>query len=167
MPIDPELEMLQDLSVDRNRLHEEWEKYPQIFDKWGIRLADAIFDRDTAKDQLDLIKSELDADIRQSPGEFGLDRVTEGAVNAAITLELKYKKARKKLNTAQKDVNRLTTGLRAISSKKAALENEVRLYLGSYFSEPITNDNDFQTAVDNRGTAATRPKLKKRRKAKK
>ena len=160
-----EREMAQDLQVDKNHLDVEWENYPDLFDKWGRKLADAIFDRDVAKDKHDLVKAELDADIRQSPAEFGIDRVTEGAIQSAILLELRYKKVRRKYNKAVRAVNRLTTGLRAISSKKAALENEVRLYLGNYFSDPVSGDENFDQAIIDRATEATRPKrLRKKRK---
>lgn len=154
-----ENEMSDDLSVDKYHLDTEWENYPDIYDKWGRRLADAIFDRDSAKDNLDLIRAELDADIRQSPSEFGIERLTESAIQAAITLELKYKQARIKLNRKQRAVNRLTSGLKAVSSKKTALENEVRLYLGNYFSEAVMADSDFQITIDNNRTEATRPQL--------
>lgn len=167
--IELEEQMKKHLSINRRQLHVEFESYPDIFNLWGERLAQAIFERDCTKDDVELTTAELASDIRQSPTEYGIDgRVTEAAINAMVIMELKYKKVKKKLNEKQKAVNKLTTGVRAISSKKSALENEVRLYLGNYFSEPITEDRELQQIIDDRGTEATRPRLrlKRRRSAK-
>lgn len=156
-------ELRTDLTINLSDLHHDWQKQPTIYEKWGGRLSIALEERDNVKTNLDLTKAELDMEVRNSPEEYGLERVTEGAVNAAILQEHKFKKAQKRLAKKQSSVEYLKQALIAINQKKSALEAEVRLYLGAYFSEPVAGNPDFDVEMDQRLTEQSRPTGLRRR----
>jgi hypothetical protein len=138
----------EDLKIDKYALDEEWLKQPTLFINWAEEFVEAQADRDRKKEQLDLIKAELDNAIRSGPEKFGLAKVTEGAIQNIILTEGTYRDAQDKYLTAIKQAKILDVAKEAFDHKKKALENLTSLFLAGYFanSEIVKGDvKDFLT----------------------
>ncbi len=137
-----------DLKINKYELDEEWLKQPTLFINWAEEFVDAQADRDRKKEQLDLVRAELDNAIRSEPEKFGLAKVTEGAIQNIILTEGSYRDAQDKYLTAVKQAKILDVAKEAFDHKKKALENLTSLFLAGYFSssEVIKGDvKDYLT----------------------
>jgi hypothetical protein len=125
-----------DLKVDLYSLETQWEVQPELYMKWAKFHAEAISERDRLKEKLELVRSELSSDIRKNPAKYGLEKVTEAAVNATVVEDQKFIMNNHILIDATENVNVLAGAKEAIIHKKAALENLVKLWLGGYYAKP-------------------------------
>lgn len=131
-----------DLAIDQSRLEFEWQNQAQLYAKWAERHANALLERDRAKENLDVIRSRVDRKIRKNPSGFGLDqddkkRVTEDAIKAVVFEQPEYQEASKELIEANHAVNVLAVAKDAFGHRKSALENMTRLYVYQYYyAEP-------------------------------
>ena len=125
-----------EMSIDCSALDVEWLEQPRLMMKYGRLLAEARRAQDDAKEFLDYTKARLDNEIRQDPENYGLAKATEAAVAGAILLQDEYKEAVNALIQAKFDTELLSTAVRAVDSRKSALENLVRLHGMSYFAGP-------------------------------
>lgn len=125
-----------DISVNMKALDVQWCEQPRLYFRYAAELADARRDMDDAKADLDLTDAELDLAIRSSPGDYGLEKVTEAAVKAAIPAQQSHKTAHEQMLKAKHDVDVLGAAVGALDHRKKALENLVQLRLADYYSEP-------------------------------
>ena len=126
----------EEMGIDCSALDVEWLEQPRLMMKYGRQLADARRAQDDAKEFLDYTKAKLDNEIRQDPDSYGLAKATETAVAGAILLQDEYREASSALIQAKYDTELLSTAVRAVDSRKTALENLVRLHGMSYFAGP-------------------------------
>jgi hypothetical protein len=125
-----------DMYIDENILDVELLEQPSLMAKYSRMLAEAQRDRDLAKERLDLIKAEIDLDIRDNPQNYKLAKTTEAAITNCILMEEDYQNAQKEWNEANFQVNVLHGVIKAIENRKSALENLVKLFLSNYFAGP-------------------------------
>lgn len=125
----------EDVKVSRD-LESEWEKQASLYMYYSEQWADAVFERDKLKEQLDVTRAEADKEIRDSPEEFGLSKVTESAISAAIVLHDKVREAILNLNEANRNMNILSAAREAMAHKKKALEMLVNIRLSGNSAEP-------------------------------
>jgi hypothetical protein len=83
-----------------------------------------------------LVEAEVEMDVRESPEDYNLTKVTDASVKAAVLTSDRYKKTQKGLNDAQYRVNVLWAAVNSIDDRRKALEKLVDLWQGSYFGEP-------------------------------
>lgn len=126
----------QDLGIDPMQLDEEWLRQPGLYMRYSEMAAEAQKVRDQAKEKVDVIKAELDRAIRKDPAKFGVDKITESVVASTILIQPEYKAAGDVLIDANYEYSVLQSAVRAFDHRKSALENEVKLWLGSYYSGP-------------------------------
>jgi hypothetical protein len=138
----------EELHIDLHRLEREWVEQPRLYHKYAEALADARLDLDRAKEQLDIKKANLDLEIRMDPAAWGLEKVTEAAINNTIILDENYTKLRSAVHQANHTVEVLFGAVRAFDHRKAALENLVRLHGQQYFSSPTTVNATPETRED-------------------
>lgn len=132
-----EKEFEKDLGIDPYCLDEEWLKQPGLYMKYSSMAADAQKRRDQLKERLEVIKAELDKKIRLTPSSYvTAEKVTETSIAFTILLQPEYKEGVDSLTEANYELNMLQSAVRAFDHKRSALENEVKLWLGSYFSGP-------------------------------
>ena len=125
-----------DLAIDPLTLDEDFLHQPGLYMKYSMMAANAEMRRDKAETTLGVVKAELDREIRKNPANYGADKITESVVSNTILLQPEYKKASDALIEATFELRILQSAVRAFDHRKTALENEVRLWLGSYFSGP-------------------------------
>jgi len=124
------------LSIDRDRLDEEWVNQPRLYYKYAEMLADARLKHDTRKNQLELVRAELSNKIRKKPEEYGLDKITESVVEGTIILQEEYQDVVNKVNKAKHQMEVIQAVVVALDHKKKALEKLVDLEFQNYHSEP-------------------------------
>ena len=126
----------EEMHIDENALDVEFLEQPALMVKYSTKLAEARLEKDLAKEELDIVKSDLDLDIRDNPENYDLKKVTEGAITSLILTDEKYIKAQKRFNEANYEVNVLFGVVSAIEARKSALENLVKLHGQQYFAGP-------------------------------
>lgn len=142
-----------DLAIDPNALDVEWLEQPKKFFDVAEQAAEAKREVDRAKLALDVTEAELDNDIRTSPQKYGIAKITETALKAAMRLTDKYQKAQTTLTEAQYAKAMLDSATQAWDQRKRALENLVYLHGQSYFAGPsVPRDinKKYQEAEDKR-----------------
>ncbi len=125
-----------DLKIDETALDIEWLDQPTLMFKYGKLLAYARMEADLSKENLNLVKAELDKDIRTNPEMYAIDKITEAAIQNTILTQSKYKKAYQRYIDASFEVNILQSAVSAVDQRKTALENMVRLHGQQYFAGP-------------------------------
>jgi hypothetical protein len=126
----------QDIRIDDSALDIEWCEQPALFWKYAKYAAQCRKDVDFAKQKLDVTKAELDNDIRENPAKYGLEKVTDKAIEAVIVTCEDYKVAYKAFLDAKFESDMSSSAVSAMNQKKEALENLVRLHGQSYFAGP-------------------------------
>ena len=130
-------EFEKDLEFDKHKLDEVWENHSYLYFKWAEKWVESVYDRDRAKENVDVVKAEVAKDVRDFPGEYDLAKVTESAITAAVNLDIRVRKAIEELNQANKEVNILSVAKEAMGThRKKAIESETQLWISGYYSDP-------------------------------
>ena len=125
-----------DLHIDKDSLEECLVEQPELYAKWSIIWADATQERDHAKENLNIVKAELDMKIRKSWDILGYDKKpTDMAITTWICAHDKYRKANFELIQKTHAVNVLEAAKWSFQHRKDALDNLVKLYLNNYYSD--------------------------------
>lgn len=139
--------------IDKNQLDLEWQRQPGLFHKYATQLADAKREFEQAKTATDVAAANADSIIRETPAKFGIEKVTEAAVKAAVVSHPGYARAVAKMHEARHAVDILQAAVTTLDHRKKALENLVDLRLADYFSEPRARGNaaaDMAARVERR-----------------
>lgn len=126
----------QDVEINPDALDVEWARQAQTFLKYSVEQAAARDKADRLKEKLEVYDAGLGLKIRSNPASFGLDKVTEGSVQAAILLDKDHQAASAQLAQARYELEVIGAAVRAMDQKKSALENLVRLQGQNYFAGP-------------------------------
>jgi len=183
MSSDDELDIEQDRQIDADALDVAWLEQPNLYYKYSNAMGDAMDERnqkvvevDEHKEKVNKVKAELDAEIRDDPESFDLEKVTESSIQSAIIRSERYQSvlkeyhdARKELNEAQNKVNKLYSCVGAMEQRKGALEGLARLLNQQYFATPtepkqLSEKYHEKTAKAKKGA---REKVKRQRKRRK
>lgn len=122
--------------IDKNHLPEEWCNHPKHYYRRATKLADAREAWERAKAERDVIAADVEKSVRLTPSEFGIEKVTEAAVNAAVTLDKRHRDANHRVIQAKHAVDMAQAAVDTLDHRKHALENMVKLLLAEFFSVP-------------------------------
>lgn len=125
-----------DIRIDETALDVEWLEQPSLMMKYARTSSHARMILDQKKEALELVKAELDREIRTNPSRFGIEKVTEAVVTAAIISHADYKEASDALISAKFESDIAQGALKAFDARKDALENLVKLHGMQYFAGP-------------------------------
>jgi hypothetical protein len=128
-------EIEKDLEIDKNNLDFSCLDQPRRFLKWSVEYAEAIRIRDEAKRRASVIKSNTNLDIRTRPSAYGIEKATEGSINAALESNEEVNKAEKEISDAQYAVNIYSAAKEALDQRRSMLERLVALYISGYYSQ--------------------------------
>ena len=134
--------------IDMTALEKEWGEVGEIIEEWAQKVANAHFDVDQAKDKLGLVYSEVEDDIRQNPDSYNMVKVTDKSVEGAVPRQKLYKQAQEEYNRCKLKLRLMTGTYEKYQTRKQALENVVKLWLGSYFSTPHCDNKEFREKVE-------------------
>lgn len=128
-------------NLKRTTLDEEWIRQPALFHKHAMKLVDAREELERAKADLLLIEAEMDQNIRLKPDNFGIDKVTEGAIKNAILVQPEYRDGAERIIKAKRRVGEEEAMCDALDHRKRALENLVMLEARDYFAVPRVKED--------------------------
>jgi hypothetical protein len=136
MSLPDERNWIKYITIDPNRLDDNWIEQPKKYLEVASKCANLRASVDACKLQLDELQAKLDYFIRKSPAKYGLEKVTEGGVLTAIKRHKKYLEVCQLLLIKKKQLGFYEGVLSALDHRKKALENMVFLHGQSYFSKP-------------------------------
>lgn len=125
-----------DVYIDESSLDVEWLNQPRLMMQYGRHASETKLEADKAKERVEVVRAELDRDIRSDPEKYDLSKITETVVQNTITLQDEYQEAYNTYLEAKYEFDMALNAVRAIDQKKAALENLVRLHGQQYFAGP-------------------------------
>jgi len=152
----------QDISIDPDALDIEWTKQAQTFFKYAELTARAHVVMDRKKEKIDVLEATMGLKIRTNPASYGLEKITEGAVQSTILIDQNHIDAVAELADLKYEYEVLIAAVRALDQKKSALENLVRLQGQNYFAGPsVPREIGKEWAKDVERTGA-RDKIKEK-----
>lgn len=125
----------QDLQINKHALDAELLDQAQRMFRYSSAHAQAMLNRDKAKQSLDITKANLDASIRVELTTAGT-KFTEAVVDGKIRMSPGYIESQDKYQKAEHEVQLLLGAVMAMNARRSMLENLVKLFLGQYWSEP-------------------------------
>jgi len=151
-----------DIIIDKFQLEEEWQKQPYLFEKWSTRYAEAVDEKDRLKLKIEVVKADIENDIRNDPKKFGLgDKPTVNAIAAVVTTNEDVVTLTGAYLDAVKNSNILQGVKEAMNHRKSALENLVKLFLNSYYTKPDA-PAEFVQKIEEEVAAESQEKIKKK-----
>lgn len=125
-----------DLHIIESAIDTEWLEQPMKMFKYCALAAQTRMDLDHAKEAFDIIKAEMDKNIRNAPSDYGLEKVTDKAIESITITQKEYIKASNDYIQAKYENEMALAAVRACDQRKDALENLVRLHGQQYFAGP-------------------------------
>jgi len=125
-------------SIDEYNLEKEWIGQPKLYFTWAKRAADCRSRFDEAKTNLDLVRAEVDQEIRETPAKYGFGekKPTEKAIESLVVQHERVVRAMHNLVTMRHAYDIAQAAVAALDHRKTALERLVQLHLANYYSEP-------------------------------
>ena len=144
----------EDFELDAYNLENEVSKQADLTFKYGKGFARAKAERDKIKIQIDIVRAEITAKVREDHDEYGIRNLNEGAVKTVVEGEPELVKWKKKLIIWQEQCDILYAASNAISAKREAITGQIRLYSMSYYSDqtaPAKSGAKSNKAISRRG----------------
>lgn len=134
------------LSIDRMSLDIECMKQASLYQEVIEDLANVTFNRDTCKEKLEVLKAEIDSEVRAAPEEYGLvAKPTETAIRNIVICEPRTEAKTKEYLELCRQTALLSGAKGALEHKKSALEMLVKLWGGGYWADPNVKEADKQS----------------------
>ena len=155
-----ELNYEKDIHIDENQLDIEWLEQAGLMLKYCKHDAEMEQNLEIEKTKLDLLKSELDSQIRKNPTDFGIDtKITEAVILNAVIATEEYQEAYLTYLDAKYERDMGRNIVKAFSQRKDALENLVKLHGQSYFAGPriprnLTEEREIKQKSSNEKIAS-------------
>lgn len=130
-----------DMHIDENALDIEWLEQANKMMKYAQHSAETRATLEKAKESLDLVRAQIDKEIREHPEAFNITKITENAVENTIVQEPQYRDAYQEYLQAKYESDMAYGAVRAMEARKEALENLVRLNGQQYFAGPVSPRN--------------------------
>lgn len=160
--MDRELDKLSytdDIKIDRHNLDKEWLDQGTRYVRWGIASVQAAYQRDQVADEIDVVKSEVEEDIRNRPEKHGLEissktgAPTEASIKMAVLKHKDVVEVKERFNEAKKLAGLIAVGERAMQMRKTSLERLTDLEITGYNAEPKGNVREEHVADSNKRKA--------------
>ena len=128
-------------AINETQIDREWLRQAQLVYQVGEAQTAARLKMSQAKATLDLELAKLDKMIRTNPEDFQLDKISEKAVEHTILTQASYKKALEHLNQCTYEHGIIQSASFALSDKKTAMEELIRLKGMDMWSNPSAKDD--------------------------
>lgn len=134
------------VAIDPDNLDEEIFAQPGLYMKFSETYSIKEKKREKLKNQIEIIRAELDFKIRTSPEKFGLKNlksITETVIKNTIELQETVQEINLKIIKSNYNLNLIKAAITALDHKRRMLEKAVDLYSGQYFS-PIKSPHPIK-----------------------
>lgn len=157
-----------EIKIDEDALDLEWLDQPDKMLAIATKTAEARLEMDKASDNVDLVRSELDKELRENPEKYDLEKTTDTVVKEAIVRQPEYQEARKEFLKARFNYEVYKGASTAFEQRKSSLENLVKLHGQSYFAGPqvprdLSQKRQEQKELDKKTSSNVGRKLKRRK----
>lgn len=121
------------LAIDEHALEVGLREHPQLVYEIGMALAEAISERDEAKEKLGQVEAEVEKEIREEASNND-EKVTDKSVDAQKKTDIRVVKANETFLAKKYDAAQLQVLSDAFSQRSYALSKLVDLYIANYYS---------------------------------
>ncbi|MCK5642276.1 MAG: hypothetical protein KAJ19_15830 [Gammaproteobacteria bacterium] len=121
------------LTIDKNQLDEVCLTHANIFDDVADTHAQAVGERDYAKDELSKVYAEIISDLRQDAAEKG-NKVTEKGLEAAAHLEKDYIKANEAYLETKLEADRWSIKKDSFLQRSSMIKRLCDLHQSGYYT---------------------------------
>lgn len=140
-------ESIEFFHIDKHRLDDEWFSHPRKFHQVAMQAAESRSAFEKAKANKELVAATLSIQIRKNPDKFGLEKVTDSAIEKMVVMNEEYQNANDELLDAKKQMDEDEVAVQTMDHRKKALEKSVDLFLSDYWSTPRSRNSDTRNAV--------------------
>jgi len=133
----------EDCKINKYDLDGEWERQPINFQQWTESLADAINEKEKLKSRMDFLSATIAKKVRSNPRAYGLEKVTDKAIESIITLDPDFSSLSDQFIDANYNMNVLKGAVGALEQKRESLAWLSRLFLKSYYGAVQEKDFEF------------------------
>jgi len=132
-----------DLSIDKYKLDEELLLNPEVVMKWVERYADAAEEKINAKEEINIVKAELDERIRNDWEKYGFDkRPTETAIANKIIMQSEYREVNVRYSRAIRNMVLLEGAKDEFCARRNRIDKLIDLYMAGYWADkPLKSKN--------------------------
>ncbi len=142
------VELRRKLSININSLQDDAMRHPDLVCKAGELAAELKAQAKRKKLEVEEVKATTDRAVRADPGLYLIDKLTERAVESAVTLDQDVMLAKKESVEADLDADMAGVLHQAFEHRKSMIKNEVDLYLSNYWCQPESQQKDLKKDVD-------------------
>jgi hypothetical protein len=132
------------LDINLNQLDVECIEQPRKVWIFGKKFAKAVRILDEAVAELKVAEADMDATIRESPADYGLEKITEAAIKRAILRSGEFQTAQEKVNEARYHLNMVEAANKALDHRRTCLTMLNSQDERNYFSHPAEPDTRTQ-----------------------
>ena len=125
-----------DIKIDETALDIECLNQPSLMLKYGRFIAEKERQVSMDKMNLDIVRAEIDKDVRTNPEEYGITKITETVVANEIIANEGAQKAERAVMDSVYQLKTARIAIDAIQQKKDMLEALIRLHGQQYFAGP-------------------------------
>ena len=119
------------LKINEHDLDNEILQQPQKYYDWSYAAGEAKNERDDAKDDLDIIRSTVDAEVREKHQDL-----KEGAVKSKVDNDTRVKKQRRLYMKARRKYNLLEKAEKGFEQRMQSLKLVVQRQINNMWSDP-------------------------------
>lgn len=139
-----------DIVLDPTKLDLAAATQGETFFYWAQQMVAARKAMDRAKINVELVENTLAKECRKNPTKHGLDKVTEGAISAAVKTNGKYLGAVDEFVKCKADHQLLEVAVSAMEQRKRMIGDLITLHGQQYFAGPSVPRDLASAYAENR-----------------
>lgn len=121
--------------IDKNHLDKEWERHSVLTFELTEENAKCQFQYDAAKRNYEVVRAEVNLDVRRNPAKYGFaSKPTEAAIDALVDSNRSVCEAAAAVQQARYNLDMSKAGVASIESKKTALDALTKLTAINYYT---------------------------------
>lgn len=124
------------MDIDLSELEVECRDHAGLAEDAFRTAADLRLRWEELKIELDVAYAEAEQKRRDNPTKYGLEKITEAAIKAAVELDKKVLRLRKEVIEAKHALDIGESRGRAMEHRKRMIDNLIQLFLAGYFAAP-------------------------------
>lgn len=139
-----------DIKMSIHKLDQAALSQAELYEEWSTKWAQAVSERDRLKEQITILKAEVDERIRLHPQKYGWasDKApTETWIAQKIILDMGIRELNDRFIEAQYNVNIMASAKETLEHRKKGLDILTDLYKGNYFVAKSKMDENYQDTL--------------------
>ena len=141
-------ELKEGLAVHTDTLHLDAQEQPRMAEEAGEMAAEAKAAAKRAKLEADEAKAEVEQDVRKRPDTYGLEKVTDKPVAAAVALDDRVKAAERNTIEKQEVADKVASVANAYEHRRSMLGIEAKLWLANYWGDVTVREREMGKTAD-------------------